>query len=151
MTHRSFASAIGIVLILGSVAACTSGSEEAATADAPKTATIAVAQLIEAGKPPVEIGNLIRGISPVMPTFSVSVANVSDAPVKLIKGTVVFFDEDGKCLPDTIAESGYTDLSPIAPGATITLQMMVQNEKASSGKWILKEVIYEQPNPLGAT
>jgi hypothetical protein len=84
-----------------------------------------------------------------MPTFRMTAVNVSDAPVKLFNGTVLFFDESGKVLADTIAESGYTDLSPIEPGASIELSLMTPNEKALTGKFIIKDVIYEKPNPLG--
>jgi hypothetical protein len=82
-----------------------------------------------------------------MPTFTMSVANVSDMPVSLINGTVIFFDEQGKALADTIQDAGYTDLSPIAPGAKIELQIMSSNEKAVSGKYLLKDIIYEKTNP----
>jgi hypothetical protein len=135
---------LGLVLILGSSTACKKEGEKAAASN-----TIPIAELIQAGKSPVEVGNLSRGISPVAPTFTVTVANISDAPVQAVNGTVVFFDEGGKCLPDTVAESGYTDLSPIKPGDKVQLQIMTQNDKAVSGKWIIKEVVYEKPNPLG--
>jgi hypothetical protein len=43
---------------------------------------------------------------------------------------------------------GYGELSPIKPGEKIQLSTMTQNEKAVSGKWIIKEVVYEKPSPL---
>jgi|GEM_PF-1289698 len=143
MKHHRGLVVMGVVLILGSLAACKKDGKEA-----PPAGTTPIDQLVQAGKSPVEVGNLSRGMSPIAPTFSITVRNVSDAPVKLVNGTVVFFDENGKCLPDTIAESGYTDLSPIAPGDKVELQIMTGNDKAVSGKWIIKEVVYEKPNPL---
>lgn len=113
----------------------------------PVPGTTPIDQLIASGKAPVETGALVRGISPVMPTFTMTVKNVSDMPVSLINGTVIFFDGDGKALPDTVQEAGYTDLSPVEPGATVELQIMSANEQAVSGKYILGEVIYEKSNP----
>lgn len=143
MNRKRLSAVLGVVLILGSLAACKKEGQEA-----PPAGTTSVDELVQAGKSPVEVGHLRRGLSPVAPVFSVTITNVSDAPVKLINGTVVFFDENGKCLPDTVAESGYSDLSPIAPGGKVELQIVIPNEKAVSGKWVIKEVVYEKPNPL---
>lgn len=140
MKHTSHA-LIAVWAAVTFIAACNK------EADRPAVATTPIDQLIQAGKPPVETGALSRGISPVMPTFTMSVTNVSDMPVSLINGTVVFFDEQGKALADTIQDAGYTDLSPIAPGAKIELQIMSSNEKAVSGKYLLKDIIYEKTNP----
>jgi hypothetical protein len=129
MNKKSFCLLLGIALIIGGAAACKKGPEK------PPAGTTPVDQLIQAGKAPVVVGSLSKGISPVVPTFSVQVVNISDAPVKLINGTVVFFDENGKALPDAVQEAGYTDLSPIPPGEKVEL-------------WIIKDVIYEKPNPV---
>jgi hypothetical protein len=118
------------------------GSEEAVQ-------TTPIDQLIQAGKAPVEVSGLSRGISPLAPTFSLSVTNVSNCPVSLLNGTVIFFDKDGAVLPDTKAETGYGDLSPIEPGAKVDLSIITQNESAVTGQWIIKEVVYEKPNPMG--
>ncbi|HQW30221.1 MAG TPA: hypothetical protein PK529_13595 [Verrucomicrobiales bacterium] len=82
-----------------------------------------------------------------MPTFTMEVTNVSDMPVSLINGTVIFFDGGGKVLQNTIQEAGYTDITPIAPGSSIELQIMSSDDKAVTGKYILKEVAYEKTNP----
>jgi hypothetical protein len=129
---------LGFVLILGGLAACDKGEEN------PPTNTIPIDQLIQAGKPPVEIGNLVRSMNPVAPTFTVTVANVSDCPVSLLKGVVFFYDENGAYIPDSKNEMGYSDISPIEPGGKIELQMITQNEKAVSGKWIIQEVVYRK-------
>jgi hypothetical protein len=133
------------MLLAGLCASCSPGGEgeEAAAKTTP------IDQLIREGKAPVEVGNLIRGISPVAPTFSLSVTNISDRPVSLVNGTVLFYDQDGKALPDSKAESGYSDLIPIPPGGKIGLSIMTENENAVSGKWIIKEVLYDVKNPLG--
>jgi predicted small lipoprotein YifL len=143
MSRNRLSVVLSLVLTLGSLAACKKEGPAA-----PPAGTTPVDELVQAGKSPVEVGNLRRGLSPIAPTFSVTVSNVSDAPVKLINGTVVFFDENGKCLPDAVAEAGYTDLSPIAPGGKVELQILTPNEKAVSGTWVIKEVVYEKPNPL---
>lgn len=133
-----------LIVVWAAVACIAACNKEA---DGPVAGTTPIDQLIQAGKPPVETGALSRGISPVMPTFTMSVTNVSDMPVSLINGTVVFFDEKGKALADTIQDAGYTDLSPIAPGAKIELQIMSSNDKAVSGKYLLKDIVYEKTNP----
>lgn len=135
---------LGILIVISAVVGLAACNKES---NGPVAGTTPIDQLIQAGKPPVETGALSRGISPVMPTFTMSVTNVSDMPVSLINGTVIFFDENGKPLPDTIQDAGYTDLSPIAPGAKIDLQIMTSNEKAVSGKYLLKDAIYEKTNP----
>ncbi|MCX6567194.1 MAG: hypothetical protein NTW38_12380 [Candidatus Aminicenantes bacterium] len=142
MNEKIFCFVIGIALVIGGTAACKKGAEK------PPAGTTPIDQLIQAGKAPVGIGSLIKGISPVAPTFSVLVVNVSDAPVKLINGTVVFFDENGKPLPEAVQEAGYTDLSPIPPGDKIELFIIASDDRAVTGKWIIKDVIYEKPNPV---
>jgi hypothetical protein len=142
MKRKSLCLLLGVALVLGGLAACKKGPEK------PPAGTTPIDDLVKAGKSPITVGNLVRGISPVAPTFSVTVANVSDAPVKLINGSVVFFDENGKALADSIQESGYTDLEPIPAGGKIQLSMIAADEKAVSGKWIVKEVVYEKPNPV---
>lgn len=133
-----------LIVVLAAVACIAACNKEA---DGPIAGTSPIDQLIQAGKPPVETGPMSRGISPVAPTFTMSVTNVSDMPISLINGTVIFFDENGKALADTIQDAGYTDLSPIAPGAKIELQIMSSNEKAVTGKYLLKYALYEKTNP----
>lgn len=140
---------VGLVLaalvLAGLFAACGKGGD-----GGPKAAsTTSIAELIKAGKPPVVVGNLFRGISPIAPTFTVLVSNVSDSPVSMLSGVVLFFDENGAVLPDSKKDMGYGELSPIKPGEKIELSTMTQNEKAISGRWIIKEVVYEKPSPLG--
>lgn len=142
MNKKTFCLLLGILLALGGLVACKKTDEK------PPANTTPVDQLIQAGKSPITIGALVKGISPVAPTFRVTVENVSDAPIKLINGSVVFFEENGKALADAIQEAGYTDLSPIPAGGKIELSLIAADEKAVSGKWIIKDVIYEKPNPV---
>jgi hypothetical protein len=125
-------------LIVGGSATCNKGEKKAPANTTP------IDQLIAGGKSPVVVGNLMRGISPVAPTFTVGVTNVSDCPISLLKGVVLFYDENGAYIPDSKHEMGYTDLSPIEPGTKIELQTMTQNDKAVSGKWIIQQVIYKK-------
>ena len=120
-----------------------------AVVSAKAAATTPIADLIKAGKPPVVVSNLFRGISPIAPTFTVSVTNVSDSPVSMVNGVVLFFGENEAFLADSKKDMGYGELSPIKPGEKIELSTMTDNEKAISGKWIIKEVVYEKPSPLG--
>jgi hypothetical protein len=137
-------SAFIMLVLAGLFTACVMGGDKGTKA----TATTPIADLIKAGKPPVALSNLFRGISPVAPTFTMSVTNVSDCPVSMIKGVALFFDESGAPLAGSKKDMGYGELSPIKPGEKIELQTMTDNEKAISGKWIIKEVVYEKPSPL---
>jgi len=129
---------IAVVLLLAGMAACGKGEKKALAGTTP------IDQLIQEGKAPVVVGDLSRGISPVAPTFTVAVTNVSDCPVSLLKGVILFYDEAGAAIPDSKRDMGYSDISPIEPGAKIELQTMTPNDKAVGGKWIIKEVIYEK-------
>jgi hypothetical protein len=114
-----------------------------------KPAGTPIEDLIAAGQPPVTVGTLVKGLSPIAPTFTMSLTNVSSSPISAVGGTIIFFDADGKALPDTIKDAGYADVTPIEPGGTVELQIMSSSEKAVSGKWILKDALYEKPNPMG--
>jgi hypothetical protein len=129
---------LGLVLIGGGLAACSKAEKK------PTAGTTPIDQLIQEGKSPVVVGNLFRGISPVAATFTVSVANVSDCPVSMLNGVILFFDQAGAYIPDSKHDMGYSDISPIAPGAKIELQTMTPNDKAVGGQWIIKEVVYEK-------
>jgi hypothetical protein len=128
--------------ILASLTGCGKSGE-------PTVATTPIEQLIKAGQAPVEVTSLSRGMSPIAPTFSLKVTNVSNVPISALMGTIVYFDGDGKALTGAIAESGYSDLAPIPPGGSVQLSIMTPEQKAVKGKWILKQVMYEKPNPLG--
>ncbi len=133
---------IAALVLLAGAAACSKGEKT------PPAGTTPIDQLIQAGKPPVELGSLVRGMSPVAPTFTVTVTNVSDCPVEAVSGTVFFYDENGAYLADSKTEMGYSDITPIAPGAKIQLQTMTGNDKAVSGKWIIQQVIYKKAAPV---
>jgi hypothetical protein len=143
MNRRVVALSAVVLALAGLFIACGGSKKEQAASTTP------IAELIQAGKPPVVMGRLSRGISPIAPTFTISVTNVSDCPVEAVKGTIVFFDKDDKYLPDSQAETGYSELEAIKPGEKIELQTMTKDEKAVTGKWILKEVVYLKQNPLG--
>jgi hypothetical protein len=135
---------LAALVLAGLFAACGKGGDGGPKA----AATTPIDDLIKAGKPPVIVGNLFRGISPIAPTFTVSVTNVSGSPVSIIQGVVLFFGENGAFLPDSKKDMGYGELSPIKPGEKIELSTMTQDQKATSGRWIIKEVVYEKPSPL---
>jgi hypothetical protein len=135
----------GVILVAGIFVSCKkSGDGEAAAG-----ATTPIEDLLKSGRAPVEVSGLSRGISPVVPTFSASLKNISDRPIQTVTGTVLFFDTDGKLLPDSKSESSYGELSPIKPGETVQLSLMTQDDKAMRGRWIISQVIYMKKNPLG--
>ncbi len=141
MKMKSLSMILVLALVFTAAAACNKAEE--------KPVGTPIDDLIAAGKAPIEAGALSRGLSPIAPTFTMTLNNLSSSPVSAVNGTVIFFDTDGKALADTITEAGYTDISPIPAGGSITLQIITPNEKAVSGKWIVKDVIYEKPNPMG--
>jgi hypothetical protein len=132
------------VFILAGVTATCKKTGEAESAKG----TTPIDDLIKAGKGPIEVGSLSRGISPVAPTFTLTLKNVSDRPVKTVSGTVLYFDENDKFIPEAKAELNYGELMEIKPGETIKLSTMTDNEKAVKGQWIIKQVIYMKANPV---
>ncbi len=140
MFRKAAVTALVLVLILAAGPACKGAKKPAGTP---------IEELIAAGRPPVTAGNLVKGISPVAPTFTMSLTNVSSSPISAVGGTVIFFDGDGKPLPDSIKEASFADVTPIEPGGTVELQIMAADGKAATGKWIIKDALYEKPNPIG--
>ena len=132
-----------IILMAAMTEACKKGGESA-----PPAGTTPIDDLIKAGKGPVEVGSMFKGINPVMPTFTLSLKNVSDRPVQMIMGTVLYFDENNKLIPESKADLNYGELEVIKPGASIELQTMTGHKEAVSGKWIVKEVVYLKMNPV---
>jgi len=132
-----------LAFLLGLTAACKKGGESA-----PPAGTTPIDDLIKAGKGPVEVGSMFKGINPVMPTFTLSLKNVSDRPVQMILGTVLYFDENDKLIPESKADLNYGELEVVKPGASIELQTMTEHKEAVRGKWIIKEVVYLKMNPV---
>ncbi|MDD8025887.1 MAG: hypothetical protein PHI34_05195 [Acidobacteriota bacterium] len=140
MLRKSALAILAIVVILAAGPACQGGG---------KNTGLPVEDLIAAGQPLVVAGPMVKGASPIAPTFTMSLTNASNAPIAAVGGTVIFFDAEGKALLDTVADAGYAEVAPIPPGGKIEMRIMAQNEKAVSGKWILKDALYEKTNPMG--
>ena len=136
-----------VVIFLVSVTASCKKTGETGSAKG----TTPIEDLIKAGKGPIEVGSMFRGISPIAPTFTLTLKNISDRPVKTVSGTVLYFDENDKLIPESKAELNYGELTEIRPGDAIKLSTMTENEKAVKGKWIIKQVIYMKTNPLDKT
>lgn len=134
---------LGLAFLLVLTAACGKGGETAAPAG-----TTPIDELIKAGKGPIEVGSMLKGISPMLPTFTLFLKNVSDRPVKMIMGTVLYFDENDKLIPESKADLNYGELEEIKAGAKIELQTMTEHKAAVRGKWIVKEVVYLKMNPV---
>ena len=124
------------------VAGCGDGAKEG-----PKGTPIA--ELIAAGKAPVEIGGLSRSMGPV-PSFRCRIRNLSDRAIDAVGWTALFRDREGKPMGSP-TDGGYADgLSPIEPGAEIQGMFGAPDDAATSAVLVLKQVIYRMPNPLGA-
>jgi hypothetical protein len=132
-----------VIFLVSVTAACKKTGESESV-----KGTTPIDDLIKAGKAPIEIGSMFRGISPIAPTFTLTLKNISDRPVKAVSGTVLYFDENDKLIPESKAELNYGELTEITPGDSIKLSTMTENEKAVKGKWIIKQVIYMKTNPL---
>ena len=111
---------------------------------------VPIKEALAAGRSPVEVGSPVPMlVSPVAPTFKVTVKNVTDAPLDSISWTAIAFDENGKPIPEGEIEGGYAEpLNPLAAGEARELSFMLQVENASSVKLVLREVIYKAPNPV---
>lgn len=140
MLRKTAYVALALALVLAALPACKGEKKPVGTP---------IEELISAGKPPVVAGNMVKGMSPIAPTFTMSLNNVSSSAISAVGGTVIFFDAEGKALLDTVNDAGYAEVSAIEPGATVELQIMTPNEKAVSGKWIIKDALYEKTNPMG--
>jgi hypothetical protein len=134
-----------LVILLTALYSCQRQGEEK------PAGTVPVKVALAAGRSPVQMGSVVPMlVSPVAPTFKVTVKNITDAPLDSLAWTAVAFDENGNSLPEGELEGGYADpLNPIAAGETRELSFMIQVEKTASVKLVLKEVIYRGPNPLG--
>jgi hypothetical protein len=88
MTRKSLTVILTLALIFAVGAACKKAEE--------KPAGTPIADLIAAGKSPIEAGRLVRGISPVAPTFTMSLTNASSSPISAVNGTVIFSMPTGK-------------------------------------------------------
>ncbi len=113
--------------------------------------TTPIEQLIQAGKSPIEAGPMSRKMNRDATEFVMTLTNVSDTPVKEFDGTIILYDENGKALADTIMRSSYNvapggnnKLPPINPGAKFDVIYSATNEKAVSGMFIIREVLYKK-------
>lgn len=143
MSHANRWRAVAHVSILvgAFVAGCGDGAK-----DGPKGTPIA--ELVAAGKAPVEIGGLSRSIGPV-PSFRCRIRNLSDRAIDAVGWTAVFRDGDLKSVGDPV-EGGYADsISPIGPGEEIAGMFGAPDDVATSARIVLRHVIYRTPNPMG--
>lgn len=141
MLRKAALAILAIIVILAAGPGCKKGGG--------KVPGTPVEDLVAAGQPLVVAGPMVKGISPIAPTFTMSMTNASSSPIAAVGGTVIFFDAEGKALQDTIADAGYAEVAPIPPGGKVEMRIMTPNEKAVSGKWIIKDALYEKQNPMG--
>lgn len=132
---------VSALLIAGAASSC--GGKGGGSA----AGTTPIADLIRAGKPPVVAGSMVRGLSPVGASFMMSLTNVCDCPISAVLGTAVFFDRDGRLLPESKSDLGYAELTTIKPGEKIELATTIRDGNAAAGKWIVKQVVYMKANP----
>lgn len=98
-------------------------------------------------KSPIEVVSSSKSISPI-PTFNLTVSNVSPFDVTGFNASAIFLDEKGKPLSTTPVEIPYDGtLDPIKPGTTVELQSLGE-ENAVSMKVVIKDCIYEKMNPV---
>ena len=107
-----------------------------------------IAELIAAGRAPVEIAGLSRSIGPV-PSFRCRIRNLSDRGVDAVGWTAVFLDGEKRVVGASV-EGGYADaLSPIGPGEEIDGMLGAPDDQAVTARLVVKQVVYRTPNPLG--
>ena len=135
--------ALALVFLLVTLSGCKSPGGKSA-------GVVPIMEALAAGRSPVEVGSPVPMlVSPVAPTFEMTVKNITDAPLDSISWTAVAFDENGKPIPEGEVEGGYADpLDPLAAGEARELSFMISLENAASVKLVLKDVIYRAPNPV---
>jgi hypothetical protein len=96
---------------------------------------------------PIEVVSSSKTISPI-PTFLLTVKNVSPYDVTGFNAGAIFFDVNGKPLstePEIVPFEG--SLDPIKPDSSVELQS-IGDENASSMKVVIKDCIYMKANPV---
>lgn len=101
----------------------------------------------DTSKCPIEVVSSSKSISPI-PTFNLTVSNISPYDVTGFNASAIFLDEKDKPLSTTPVEIPYDGtLDPIKPGSTVELQS-IGEENAVSMKVVIKDCIYEKMNPV---
>jgi hypothetical protein len=100
-------------------------------------------QLIQAGRSPVEIKGVQRSIGPV-PSFRMTLANLSDRKVDSVLWTVLLFKADGKPLEGGRAEGGYAEFPGIAPGGSVDGMVSAGSDEAATARLFVREVVYTE-------
>ena len=112
----------------------------------PPPGTTQIKQLIAEHRAPVEIVSFGVDSNLVVRRFRLTLKNVCDKPVKMVRWTQLFFDADGKLLADGKRDGGIAEVSAVAPGETYE-GVMIVNEKAAKGRLVVKSVTYESLPP----
>ena len=111
-----------------------------------------IKELTAAGKAPIQFVSAMRRMVDVPgagPVFDATFKNISDQPVSAFMAKIVLLDEAGKPCATPESEGGYSDISPIKAGETVKLSLMVPDPATVSIKVVMKDLLYEVPNPLG--
>lgn len=119
--------------------------------EAKPTGVSSLEELKAAGKVPIQFQSASGRIVSVGggKVFDAKFKNLLDQPVSMFKSTVLLVDANGKLCPDGESESGYGEMTPLKPGEEFQLSLMAPEGCATGLKVVVKEVMYEVPNPLG--
>lgn len=138
---RNLVALIALIPLALALVACGGGDSSGDSKASNKTTPMT--DLIKAGKAPIEVSKLTPvGISPIAPQFKATVINLSDVPVELITGTVVFYDAQGDVIAAAIKDASYAD--SISSGGRVTLSLFAADDQAVSGTWVIKSLAYRR-------
>ncbi len=113
-----------------------------ASACRPKApAGVPMAQLLQAGTCPVEVSGVSRSIGPV-PTFQLTLRNLSDRKVDSVRWTVMAFKGDGTLVPGSKGEGGYAEYPGIAPDSSVHGMIQAGSDDAVTARLVVRDIVY---------
>jgi len=102
---------------------------------------IPIAQLLQAGTCPVEVSGVSRSIGPV-PSFQLTLRNLSDRKVDSVRWTVLVFKSDGTLMADGKGEGGYGEFPGIAPDSSVRGMFQAGSDEAATARLVIRDIVY---------
>lgn len=111
-----------------------------------------MADLIRQGKGPLEVRSISRSIVDLpngAAMFNVTLKNHANTTISMFNAVAVLFDGEGKPADPPTAESGWAELGGISADSEVQLSMALPGKGVARMRLVLKDLVYEAPNPLG--
>ena len=100
-----------------------------------------MAQLLQAGTCPVEVSGVSRSMGPV-PTFRLTLRNLSDRKVDSVRWTVMAFKVDGTLVAGSKGEGGYAEYPGIAPDSSVNGMIQAGSDDAATARFVIRDIVY---------